>query len=736
MNIFDKTLAGAIDLLENDVASNRRMIVAVENLVAFVILTDDMKSFFKSCGVDADDASRKIMDYVNRYVPSFEEGKTAEEGGSVPSDAFNCMMKLATASAYSCRRSHITCGDVMSAVFTMGGNLAKWLSSAGVTADRLVAFSESSRKGSVSKTTLAVCMNDLVRAGRIHEVAGRESEIDSMFCALNRFRKQNVLLVGEPGVGKTSVVEGFVKRIVDGKCPSRFSGCSVYSADIGSMVAGTKYRGDFEERIKALMQFMSDGDGDKILFIDEIHMAVGAGASGNDSVDACNIMKPYLSNGSVRVIGATTFDDYRKHLQSDKAFMRRFQMIEVEEPSAADTERIISGILPEYSKHHGVEFSGGSVSEIIRQCELHLNNLRFPDKAIDVLDVIASRFSLDGSPVVSESDVREYFTKRFGCSCRDFDASSISSVKKAIHGAIFGQDSQIDEICDIVGMSKLGFRNEGKPLASVLMCGQTGTGKTELARQLASAIGSRLVKFDMSEYQSREDVSKLIGAAPGYVGFEQGGRLVEEVFKNPSCVLLLDEIEKAHPDIYNVLLQVMDDGILTDNSGKSADFKNCVILMTSNVGAEKASLSKPKLGFSCTDDSDSRQIYEGEVRRVFRPEFINRLDSIVYFNEIDGGVMKSIVGKFLSALNVRMRRRGISVVLSDDSVEYIAKLASDEKMGGRPVERIMDRMVSKKLVETMGGCGASSDFDAFFSMHDGEMRCEICQHAEASSSAN
>jgi ATP-dependent Clp protease ATP-binding subunit ClpA len=543
-------------------------------------------------------------------------------------------------------------------------------------------------------------LNEEARAGRIDPLVGRAPEVERTIHVLARRRKNNPLLVGDAGVGKTAIVEGLAKKIVDGEVPPALSDAVVYALDMGALVAGTRFRGDFENRLKAVLKALEEKP-HAILFIDEIHTIIGAGATSGGTMDAGNLLKPALASGRLRCIGATTFQEMRSHLERDSALARRFQKIEVGEPSVDETRRILEGLMPRYEEFHGVKYTPEAIEAAASLAARYLRDKKLPDKAIDLMDEsgAAGKLAHGAGYEVTQADVEAIVAKMAQIPPRQVstsDKDQLRNLQKDLGGVVFGQEEAVKAVADAIKLSRAGLRSQEKPIGSFLFTGPTGVGKTELAKQLAKSLGIAFQRFDMSEYQERHTVSRLIGAPPGYVGFDRGGLLTEAIAKTPHAVLLLDEIEKAHPDVFQVLLQVMDHGTLTDNNGKKADFRHVVLIMTSNVGA--ADLQRAKVGFgergSVGDDDRA-------FRNMFSPEFRNRLDARVRFKALDPAVMGSIVEKFIGELALQLADQHVTIELTDAARAWLAKKGYDPDFGARPLARVVDEKVKKPLTDEL-----------------------------------
>ena len=544
----------------------------------------------------------------------------------------------------------------------------------------------------------SINLTELAKQGTIDQITGRENELKRVMQVLCRRKKNNPVLVGESGVGKTAIVEGLALAIAENKVPERLQGYDIWGLDMGALVAGTKFRGEFEERLKRVIDDLKKCER-AILFVDEIHVVVGAGAVSAGSLDASNILKPALAAGHIKCIGVTTYDDYKNHILKDKAFSRRFQKIDVGEPSEKDTIAILRGLKPYYEKHYNTKFSDKALTRAVVLSSRHINDRFLPDKAIDVIDEAGAKNILlddERQDLIDVKEIEEVIAQMANippARISDSDNKKLAALEDKLHAVVFGQDEAVNKVSTAVKIARAGIGNKEKPMGSFLFCGPTGCGKTELARQLASTMGISFVRFDMSEYSEKHTVSKLIGSPPGYVGFEQSGLLTEALLRTPHCVILLDEIEKAHSDIYNILLQIMDYGTLTDNNGRKADFRNAIIIMTSNVGAKQ--LDSNIIGFS--GKTQNKLATRKEVEKYFTPEFRNRLDAIVYFSALSLDLMKKIVKKFIASLSVELHTRKISLQLSPGAIVWFANKGYDPKMGARPLERIIKKEIQEKL---------------------------------------
>ena len=546
----------------------------------------------------------------------------------------------------------------------------------------------------------AVDLNAKAAAGRIELLVGRDAEIQRVIQVLCRRRKNNPVLVGEPGVGKTAVVEGLALRVHQGKVPAALASAHIYALDMGALLAGTRFRGQFEERLKAVIAAVED-DPDAILFIDEIHTIVGAGATSGGTMDAANMLKPALSNGELRCIGSTTFKDYRNSFERDRALTRRFQRIDVGEPSVAEAIEILKGLRSRYEAHHQVRYSDAAIAAAAELSARHINGSHLPDKAIDVMDEAGARVRLmaeaDRPVEIRPPLIEDVVAKMARIPPRTVsttDKDKLANLERDLRQAIFGQDSAIDQIATAIKLSRAGLGHPDKPTGNFLFAGPTGVGKTELAKQLAKTLGVEFLRFDMSEYMEKHTVSRLIGAPPGYVGFDQGGLLTDAINKHPYCVLLLDEIEKAHPDLFNILLQVMDHATLTDNNGRKADFRNVVLIMTSNVGSRE--MAAAKLGFGGGPGVDPKA-GKGALERMFTPEFRNRLDAVVFFDGLPPEVIKQVAQKFIDELDGQLASKKVQLDVTPAALAYFADKGYDRAMGARPMGRVISEAIKKPL---------------------------------------
>jgi ATP-dependent Clp protease ATP-binding subunit ClpA len=591
---------------------------------------------------------------------------------------------------------------------------------------------EPAEAGQKALQLYATDLNEEARAGRIDPLVGRAEELERAIQILCRRRKNNPLLVGESGVGKTAIAEGLAKRIVDEKVPDVVAGSIIYSLDLGALVAGTKYRGDFEKRFKAVLAELKEIEG-SILFIDEIHTIIGAGAASGGVMDASNLLKPLLTSGQMRCMGSTTYQEYRGIFDKDRALSRRFQKIDVIEPDVDDTYRILKGLKSRFEEHYNLRYTDKALRTASELAARYINDRFMPDKAIDVVDEAGAAQQLQPpskrKKSIGASDVEQVVAKiaRIPSSqVTSSDKASLRDLEGNLKMAVFGQDEAIEQLASAIKLSRAGLKSGEKPIGSFLFAGPTGVGKTEVSKQLAHAMGVELLRFDMSEYMERHTVSRLIGAPPGYVGFDQGGLLTEAVTKHPHCVVLLDEIEKAHPEVFNLLLQVMDHGTLTDNNGRKADFRNVVLIMTTNAGAQE--MGRPSIGFAEQDNStDGMEV----IRRMFTPEFRNRLDAIVQFSALKLEVVKTVVDKFLTELQAQLDEKRVTLEVDEAARAWLAREGYDEKMGARPMQRLIQEKIKRQLAEDLLFGDLASGGTVHVTIEDNDLSIKILTGAEA-----
>lgn len=609
-------------------------------------------------------------------------------------------------------RSHIQLADVLLSMLTEKRSIAVYyLNEANIVKEKFAEFinneveEETEEDNSISSEArralraFTTNLNDEVKRKRIDPIIGRSNELDSIALALGRRSKNNVLMVGDPGVGKTAIAEGLAYKIVNKDVPEFLQEYSVYMLDIGSMLAGSKYRGDFEERFKLVLQALTK-QGKTIMFIDEAHMMNGAGAGGGGSAnDLANMLKPALTKGDLKVVASTTWEEYRKYFEKDRALMRRFQRVTVDEPTPETTKDILQGIKKYYEDYHNTQITDAAIDAAVKLSVKYQSDKKLPDKAIDLIDVACSRFKLKNqkeNKVVGEAEIQFELAKMMNLPAEQVaerETENLAHLEHNLKQGVYGQDDAIESIVDKILVSQAGLKADDKPVGAFVFMGPTGTGKTETAKQLAKHLGVKLVRFDMSEYQEKHAVSKLIGSPPGYVGFEENaGLLITKLQENPNCVLLLDEIEKAHPDVSQILLQLMDNGKVTGSNGKEADARNCILILTTNLGAKEA--EKNKIGFN---DSIEGSYDDGELKKFFAPEFRNRLDGVITFAKLSKETMMKIVGKFLVELKQMVKEKDIAISVTDEALDYLVDKGFDPKMGARPLQRVIDKEIKRPL---------------------------------------
>ncbi|MDG4475313.1 ATP-dependent Clp protease ATP-binding subunit ClpA [Thiovibrio frasassiensis] len=694
--------------------------VTVEHIL-YGLLDDELAArAIVVCGGDPEGMKKRLEEFFASNLPMVKEGIVHDP---VQTLGFNRVLQRAIAHVQSCGKKEVDAGDVLAAIFAEAESFAVYfLHSEGVSKLDVTEYlshglereeqpqeeKKSEEKGAEkSKENEAlekytINFSERAAQGLIDPLIGRTAELKRVMQTLCRRRKNNPLLVGEPGVGKTAIAEGLALQVYEGKVPDLLQGVEIRLLDMGGLLSGTKYRGDFEQRLKAVISAV-EKEPHIILFIDEIHTIVGAGATSGGSMDASNLLKPALQAGSLRCIGSTTYEEYKNYIEKDRALSRRFQKIDIEEPSVAETYAILQGLLPRYEAHHGISYSAPAVKATAELASRYITDRFLPDKAIDVLDEIGAAFRLAGGPAgkrrpVTVRDVEKVVSRLARVPARSVSGSDLIHLKEldtVLKKSIFGQDHALSALVTAVKRSRAGLKQKEGPTGSFLFAGPTGVGKTEVAKQLAAALSVHFERFDMSEYMEKHAVSRLIGAPPGYVGFDQGGLLTDAIRKHPYCVLLLDEIEKAHPDLFSILLQVMDHSTLTDNAGRKADFRNVILIMTTNAGARE--LSERAIGF--TGDSKGRN--ERALKNLFAPEFRNRLDAIITFNSLNGVLMEQIVDKMIEELQAQLAERKVTISLSNSARSWLATKGYDPEFGARPLRRLILQEVGDALTEEL-----------------------------------
>lgn len=704
-----------------DARQKRHELITVEHLLLAMLDNPTAAEVLRACGAKFDTLRSELTQYIEEHTPTVAG---SDEVDTQPTLGFQRVIQRAMLHVQSSGKKEVTGANVLVAIYgEKDSHAVFFLHQQGVTRLDVVNFishgvakiqenepksasteqdteGESVSTGALENFTLN--LNAQVLAGKIDPLIGRGLELERVIQTLCRRRKNNPLLVGEAGVGKTAIAEGLASRIVSNDIPDVLENATVYSLDMGALLAGTKYRGDFEQRLKAVMKQLAEKP-DAILFIDEIHTLIGAGSASGGTLDASNLLKPALSNGSLKCIGATTYQEYRGIFEKDHALSRRFQKIDVQEPSVAETIEILKGLKAKFEEHHSVKYSASALTVAAELSAKYINDRHLPDKAIDVIDEAgAAQRILPKSKqkkVIGNKEIEEIIAKIARIPPKNIstdDRNALKTLERDLKAVVFGQDKAIEVLASAVKMARSGLGNGNKPIGSFLFAGPTGVGKTEVAKQLAYILGIELLRFDMSEYMERHAVSRLIGAPPGYVGFDQGGLLTEAVTKQPYCVLLLDEIEKAHPDIFNILLQVMDHGTLTDNNGRKADFRNVTIIMTTNAGAEN--LSKASIGFTNSKDVTDEA---ADLKRLFSPEFRNRLDATVSFGALNQEVILRVVDKFLMQLEDQLHEKKVDVTFSDELKAYLGRKGFDPLMGARPMARLIQDTIRKALADEL-----------------------------------
>jgi ATP-dependent Clp protease ATP-binding subunit ClpA len=695
--------------------------ITVEHLLLAMLDNPSAAEVLKACGVDLEELRGVLNDFIAEHTPRLPAHSDAD---TQPTQGFQRVIQRAILHVQSSGKKEVTGANVLVAIFgEKESHAVYFLNQRGVTRLDVVNYiahgitktpqkkeekaesKEEGESGGESQGALdsyTISLNQLARNGKLDPLIGRASELERVVQVLCRRRKNNPLLVGEAGVGKTAIAEGLARRINEGDVPEILLDHQVYALDMGALLAGTKYRGDFEQRLKAVLKQLADNP-KSILFIDEIHTIIGAGAASGGTLDASNLLKPALSQGALKCIGATTYTEYRQIFEKDHALSRRFQKIDVPEPSVAETIEILKGLKSRFEQHHGVKYSPAAITSAAELAARYINDRHLPDKAIDVIDEAgAAQKILPKSrqkKVIGKTEVEEIVAKIARIPAKNVssdDRNALRTLDRDLKNVVFGQDPAIDALVAAIRMARSGLGNPAKPIGNFLFSGPTGVGKTEVAKQLAYCLGVELIRFDMSEYMERHAVSRLIGAPPGYVGFDQGGQLTEAVTKHPYSVLLLDEIEKAHPDIFNVLLQVMDHGTLTDNNGRKADFRNVTIIMTTNAGA--AELAKGTIGFTSATEAGDEMV---EIRRLFTPEFRNRLDAIISFRSLDHEIILRVVDKFLLELEHQLQEKKVEPTFTPALKAWLAKKGFDPKMGARPMARLIQDMIRKALADEL-----------------------------------
>ncbi|WP_104398843.1 ATP-dependent Clp protease ATP-binding subunit ClpA [Vibrio penaeicida] len=725
--MLNKELESSLNSAFARARDKRHEFMTVEHLLLALLDNDAAKEALKACQADLDVLRQELDTFIDQTTPLIPENDETRE--TQPTLSFQRVLQRAVFHVQSSGRSEVTGANVLVAIFSEQESHAAYLLkkndisrldivnyiSHGISkspqnnseedSSSNVFGEESSSEDGNSEERLenfATNLNQIAKQGHIDPLIGRDKELERTIQVLCRRRKNNPLLVGEAGVGKTAIAEGLAWRIVEGQVPEVIKDSVIYSLDIGSLLAGTKYRGDFEKRFKAILKQLEKEE-DAILFIDEIHTIIGAGAASGGQVDAANLIKPLLSSGKLRCIGSTTYQEYSNIFEKERALSRRFQKIDIVEPSLDDTTKILIGLKPKYEAHHEVRYTKQALRAAVELSAKYINERHLPDKAIDVIDEAGARSRLAPASrrkkTVGVSDIENMVAKMARIpekSVSSSDKDILLNLDEKMKMLVFGQDPAIEVLSEAIKLTRAGLGADNKPVGSFLFAGPTGVGKTEVTVQLSKLLGVELLRFDMSEYGERHSVSRLIGAPPGYVGYDQGGLLTDAVIKHPHSVVLLDEIEKAHPDIFNLLLQVMDNGTLTDNNGRKADFRNVILVMTTNAGV--AETVKKSIGLIQQDHSHDAM---GEIKKVFTPEFRNRLDNIIWFNSLDESVIHQVVDKFIVELQAQLDSRGVSMEVSEDARHWLAHKGYDKTMGARPMARVIQENLKKPLANEL-----------------------------------
>ena len=734
MPSFSNTLEQAIHAALAIANARSHEFATLEHLLLALLDEPDTTRVLKACNVDMEELRKNLVDYIEDDLSNLVTDIEGSE--AVPTAAFQRVIQRAAIHVQSSGRSEVTGANVLVAIFAeRESNAAYFLQEQDMTRydavnyiahgvaknpsfgeSRPITGSEDAIEEDTSSSTAepageakesalakyCVDLNAKSRAGDVDPLIGRHSEVERCIQVLCRRRKNNPLLVGDPGVGKTAIAEGLARQIVNGDTPEVLANTTIYSLDMGALLAGTRYRGDFEERLKAVVTELENHE-DAVLFIDEIHTVIGAGATSGGAMDASNLLKPALQGGKLRTMGSTTYKEFRQHFEKDRALSRRFQKIDVNEPSVEDSVKILKGLKPYFEEHHHIKFTADAIKSAVELSSRYINDRKLPDSAIDVIDEAGAAQHLVPESrrrkTIGVKEIEDVVAKIARIPPKNVskdDAEVLKDLEASLKRVVFGQDTAIDALSSAIKLSRAGLREPEKPIGNYLFAGPTGVGKTEVAKQLADTLGVELLRFDMSEYMEKHAVSRLIGAPPGYVGFDQGGLLTDGVDQHPHCVLLLDEIEKAHPDVYNILLQVMDHGQLTDHNGRTVNFRNVVLIMTSNAGA--AEQAKEAIGFG-------RDRREGEdtaaIERMFTPEFRNRLDAVISFGALPKETILQVVEKFVLQLEAQLLDRNVSIELTRPAAEWLADKGYDSKMGARPLGRVIQEYIKKPLAEEL-----------------------------------
>ena len=752
--MLSRDLEVTLNLAFKDAKAKRHELMSVEHLLLALLDNTVAANVLRACGADIEKLRAELEEFLEATTPLIPKNETGRE--TTPTIGFQRVLQRAVFHVQSSGKKEVTGGSVLIAIFAEQESHAVYILKQ-QDVNRLdvvnyiahgtskvpgqeepeaaeVSDDEAAPEGKAPAAleAFATNLNEQAKKGKVDPLVGRTEEVERVIQILCRRRKNNPLLVGESGVGKTAIAEGLAKLIVDGEVPEVIETSEVYTLDMGALLAGTKYRGDFEKRLKKLLNELKKQEG-AILFIDEIHTIIGAGAASGGVMDASNLLKPLLASGEIRCMGSTTYQEYRGIFDKDRALSRRFQKIDVTEPSVDDTYQILKGLKTRFEEHHDLKYTDRSLRVAAELADRYINDRYMPDKAIDVIDEVGAFQRLQPSSKrkkqIGVSDVEKMVAKIARIPPQQVsvsDKASLKSLDSNLKMVIFGQDRAIDTLAGAIKLARAGLQEGEKPIGSFLFAGPTGVGKTEVCRQLAKIMNIDLVRFDMSEYMERHTVSRLIGAPPGYVGFDQGGLLTEEITKKPHCVLLLDEIEKAHPEVFNLLLQVMDHGTLTDNNGRKADFRNVVLVMTTNAGATE--MDRASIGFTKQDHStDGMEV----LKKMFTPEFRNRLDSIIQFEPLSADVIKTVVDKFLVEVQVQLDDKKVVLDVSDAAREWLAENGYDQAMGARPMQRLIQNKIKKELAEDILFGKLSGGGTVHVDVEDGELTLDMEERVSA-----
>jgi ATP-dependent Clp protease ATP-binding subunit ClpA len=724
--MLSKDLEATLNLAFKSARKKRHEFMTVEHLLLALLDNEMASEVLLACCTDIPRLKGELADFIDATTPLIPEGEPGRE--TQPTLGFQRVLQRAVFHVQSSGRAEVTGANVLVAIFSEQESQAVYLlkqqdiaridvvnyithgiskelqgredEGSEPSPEQQEAENAGSEPSSSPLENFATNLNALAEDGKIDPLIGREDEVTRVIQVLSRRRKNNPLLVGESGVGKTAVAEGLARKIVEGEVPEVLKGSVIYALDLGTLLAGTKYRGDFEKRFKALLSELKKNE-QAILFIDEIHTIIGAGAASGGVMDASNLLKPALTSGTLRCLGSTTYQEYRGIFDKDRALSRRFQKIDVDEPDVETTYKILKGLKSRFEEHHDLRYSDKSLKAASELAGRYINDRHMPDKAIDVIDEAGAYQRLQPpskrKKLLQVSDIEKIVASIARIPPKHVSSSDIDALKSLetnLKLVVFGQDEAIDALASAIKLARAGLREGEKPIGSYLFAGPTGVGKTEVSRQLATILGIELLRFDMSEYMERHTVSRLIGAPPGYVGFDQGGLMTEAIAKNPHCVLLLDEIEKAHPDVFNLLLQVMDHGTLTDNNGRKADFRNVILIMTTNAGAQE--MARPSIGFTEQDhSSDGMEV----IRKMFTPEFRNRLDAIIQFGALTPETIRTVVDKFLVNLQVQLDEKNVQLHVDELAMDWFVSNGYSEAMGARPMARLVQEKLKKPLAE-------------------------------------